>query len=78
MNSLLFSLAIPTGNRALSLVRTSDSPRLRSNCPGRNTKTSVKVSGSQKVLRTEWRISIEGIIQVSEMLCRSPRPAVVG
>ena len=44
--------------------------------PLRLARSPIKVSGSQEQLRAAQGLSIEGIMQASEMLCRSPRPAV--
>jgi transketolase len=45
--------------------------------PLRLAKSPIKVSGSQEQLRAAQGLSIEGIVQASEMLCRNPRPAVI-
>jgi transketolase len=45
--------------------------------PLRLAKAPIKVSGSQEQLRAAQGLSIEGIVQASEMLCRTPRQAVI-
>jgi transketolase len=45
--------------------------------PLRLTKSPIKVSGTQDELRTAQGLSVEGIIQASELLCRNPRPTVI-
>ena len=45
--------------------------------PLRLAKSPIKVSGSQQELRAAQGLSIEGIVQASELLCRNPSPAVI-
>ena len=66
MNSPLVSLAIPTYNQASGPLQTADSPKLRSKCPARKKSCELRRG-----------MSVEGIVQASELLCRSPRPAVI-
>lgn len=44
--------------------------------PLRLARAPIKVSGSQEELRSAQGLSVQGIIQASERLCRSPRLAV--
>lgn len=39
-------------------------------------RSPIKVSGSQEQLRAAQGLSIKGIVQACELMCRSPRPAV--
>jgi transketolase len=41
-------------------------------------RSPIKVSGSQEELRAAQGLSVEGIVQASELLCRGPRPMVIG
>lgn len=45
--------------------------------PLRLAKSPIIVSGSQEELRAAQGLSVEGIVQASEWLCRSPRPTVI-
>jgi len=45
--------------------------------PLRLARSPIKVAGSQERLRAAQGLSIEGIVQASEMLCRAPSPAVI-
>jgi transketolase len=45
--------------------------------PLRLAKAPIKVSGSQQELRAAQGLSIEGVVQAAELLCRSPRPVVI-
>jgi len=45
--------------------------------PLRLAKSPIKVSGSQEELRAAQELSVEGIVQASELLCRSPHPMVI-
>ena len=40
-------------------------------------KSPIKMSGTQEELRAAQGLSVEGIIQASERLCRNPRPTVI-
>lgn len=45
--------------------------------PLRLAKSPIKVSGSQEELRAAQGLNVEGIVGAAEMLCHSPRPAVI-
>jgi transketolase C-terminal domain/subunit len=45
--------------------------------PLRLGRSSIKRAGSQEELRAAQGLSVEGIVQASELLCRSPRPMVI-
>jgi transketolase len=45
--------------------------------PLRLARSPIKVSGSQQELRAAQGLSVEGIFGAAEILCRSPRPAVI-
>lgn len=45
--------------------------------PLRLAKAPIKVSGSQRELRSAQGLSVEGIVEAAERLCHSPRPVAI-
>jgi len=45
--------------------------------PLRLARSPIKVSGSQQELRAAQGLSVEGVVQAAELLCRNPRPTVI-